>query len=211
MKRYLLAVVFLSLSFSGFAEEVDVDEKEETLKGAELPMIIITPTKYETPLYGIPSSFSVIYEDEILSKGKPQVKDILKDIPGLNVVQTGSFGSPTSIFTRGTESSHTLVMVDGIKVFDPMSTNASFNFANLTLDNVERVEVLRGPHSTLYGSDAIGGVINVITKKGMGKPKVWASFEGGSYLTFKETVGSYGEFKGLHYSVVFSRLDTEGI
>jgi vitamin B12 transporter len=192
------------------AEEVDT-EKKESLKGIELPMIIVTPTKYGTSLDEIPSSFSVVYEEQILSKGKPQVKDILKDIPGLNVVQSGSFGSATSIFTRGTESSHTLVMIDGVKVYDPMSTNSSFNFANLTLDNVERIEVLRGPHSTLYGSDAIGGVINVITKKGIGKPKIWASFESGSYMTFKETIGSHGEFKGLHYSAAFSRLDTNGI
>ena len=211
MKRLLIAVFFLFVSLNAVAEEIENEEKDETLKGIELPMIIITPTKYETPLYGIPSSFSVIYEDEILSKGKPQVKDILRSIPGLHVVETGGFGAPTSIFTRGTESNHTLVMIDGVKVFDPISPGGSFDFANMTLDNVERVEVLRGPHSTLYGSDAIGGVINVITKKGMGKPKVWASFEAGSYLTFKETIGSYGEFKGLHYSVAFSRLDAEGI
>jgi vitamin B12 transporter len=212
VKRLLLVVCYLIFSVNAVAEEVKTESKEEgTLKTIELPMIIITPTKYETPLYGIPSSFTVIYEDEILSKGKPQVKDILRAIPGINVVQAGSFGSATSIFTRGTESSHTLVMIDGIKIFDPTSTNGAFNFANLTLDNIERVEVLRGPHSTLYGSDAIGGVINVITKKGTGKPKVWASFEGGSYSTFKEGVGSYGEFEGLHYSVAFSRLDTEGI
>lgn len=211
LKKFLIMILFLLLSIEVIAEEIDVEKEEKPLKGIGLPMIIITPTKYETPLYGIPSSFTVIYEDEIHSKGKPQVKDILRDIPGLNVVQTGSFGSTTSIYTRGTGSSHTLVMIDGVKVYDPMSTNASFNFANLTLDNVERIEVLRGPHSTLYGSDAIGGVINVITKRGMGKPKVWASSEGGSYLTFKEVIGSDGEFKGLHYSLAFSRLDTEGI
>jgi vitamin B12 transporter len=209
VKRFLVVAAFLLLSANTMAEEIH--KEEEPLTGIELPMIIITPTKYETPLRGIPSSFTVIYEDEILSKGKPQVKDILRGIPGLHVVQTGSFGAPTSIFTRGTESSHTLVMVDGIKVCDPTSTSGAFNFANLTLDNVERVEVLRGSHSTLYGSDAIGGVINVITKKGIGRPKVWASFESGSHETFKETVGSYGEFKGLHYSAAFSRLDTNGI
>jgi vitamin B12 transporter len=213
MKKFLVATFFLLLSLRAMAEEAAETKEEEVLesKGIELPMIVVTPTKYETPLYNIPSSFTVIYEDEILSEGKPQVKDILQHIPGLNVVQAGSFGSTTSIFTRGTGSSHTLVMIDGVKVCDPTSTNGAFNFANLTLDNTERIEVLRGPYSTLYGSDAIGGVINIITKKGMGKPKVWASFESGSYMTFKEAIGSYGEFKGLHYSATFSRLNTEGI
>jgi len=210
VKEFLIVVTLLLFSLRVFAQGEEI-ENSSAVQGVELPMIVVTPTKYETSLYGIPSSFSVIYEDEILSKGKPQVKDILKGIPGINVVQTGSFGSATSVFTRGTESSHTLVMIDGIKVFDPMSTNAAFNFADITLDNVERVEVLRGPHSTLYGSDAIGGVINIITKKGMGKPKVWVSSEAGSYTTFKEVVGSDGEINGVHYSLALSRLDTKGI
>lgn len=214
MRWFLVPIFFLFFFGTAIAEEeaaAPAAEPQEVLQEIELPLIVITPTRHEVPIYGIPSSFSVIYEDEIISKGKPQVKDILRDIPGLHVVQTGSFGASTSIFTRGTESSHTLVMIDGIKVFDPTSTNGAFNSANITLDNVERVEVVRGPHSTLYGSDAIGGVVNIITKKGIGKPKVWTSFEGGSYQTFKEAVGSYGEFKGLHYSAAFSRLDTAGI
>ncbi|MBN1871398.1 MAG: TonB-dependent receptor [Candidatus Omnitrophica bacterium] len=200
----ILITLFISLKVSAF-------EGDGPTEGIELPAIMITPTKYEVPTRGIPSSFTIVYEDELVSQGKVQVKDILMGVPGLHVVQTGSFGSPTSIFTRGTESSHTLVMIDGVKVFDPTSTNGAFNFANLTLDNIERVEVLRGPHSTLYGSDAMGGVVNIITKKGEGRPKVWSSFEGGSFSTFKESAGSYGEFKGFHYSAAFSRLDTEGI
>lgn len=210
MKRYLIAVVILFLSLDVIAQEAE-NREEDKLEGVELPMIVITPTRYETPLEDIPSSLTVISEEEIISKGKPQVKDILADVPGLNIVQTGGLGSSTSIFMRGTESSHTLVMVDGIKVYDPMSTNASFNFANLTLDNVDRVEVLRGSYSTLYGSDAIGGVINVITKKGAGKPKAWVSSEMGSFLTFKESIGSDGEINKIRYSAAFSRLDTEGI
>ena len=208
MKRFLLAAIFLLVSFSAIAEEEDT---EAASSGIGLPMIIVTPTKYETSLDSIPSSFTVIYEDEILAKGNPQVKDILRQVPGIHVVQAGSFGSSTSIFTRGTESNHTLVMIDGIKVYDPISPGGTFNFAHTTLDNVERIEILRGPHSTLYGSDAIGGVINIITKRGTGDPKVWASFEGGSFATFREAVGSYGEVSGLHYSLALSRFDTDGI
>jgi len=179
--------------------------------GVDLPVIMVSPSKYELPADGIPSSFSVITEEDIVSTGKVSVKEVLRTVPGLNVVQSGSFGAPTSIFTRGTESSHTLFMIDGVKVFDPTSTNGAFNLANITLDNIERLEVLRGPHSTLYGSDAMGGVINVITKKGRGTPRIWASFEGGSYDTLKEAVGSYGEIKGFSYSAAFTRLNTDGI
>ncbi len=120
-------------------------------------------------------------------------------------------GGDTSIFIRGAKSEHTLVMIDGVEVNDPMSPGRSYNFAHLTVDNIERIEVLRGPQSTLYGSDAIGGVINIITKKGEGKPRFFLSAEGGSYTTFRETTGVSGGDKLVNYSLALSRFDTEGI
>ena len=199
MKKFLVILFSASACFNVYAEDV------------ELPTIVISPTKYETDMSGIPSSISVIGESEIELKNAPQVKDILRYIPGVDIVETAPFGGQTSVFTRGTNAGHTLVMIDGVKVFNPISPDGSFNLSNLTLDNVERVEVLRGTHSTLYGSDAIGGVIDIITKKGEDKPKVWASFEGGSFVTFKEAVGSDGEMNGLHYSAAVSKFDTKGI
>src|SRR4030043_196166 len=181
-------------------------EKEVTLEE-----VVVTATRVETPIEEIASSITIISSKEIERKQKTTVLEALRNIPGLDVVQTGGAGSQTSIFLRGANSEHTLVMIDGVEVNDPISPGRSYNFANLTVDNIERIEIIRGPHSTLYGSDAIGGVINIITKKGAGEPKVWTSFEAGSYATFKEVVGSDGEIRGLHYSLTCSRLDTEGI
>ena len=90
------------------------------------------------------------------------------DVPGLNLVQTGGEGGQTSIFMRGTNSNHVKVLVDGIDVADPSSPNGAFDFGKFNSADIARVEVLRGPQSGLYGSDAIGGVINVITKSGEG-------------------------------------------
>ena len=92
-------------------------------------------------------------------------------MPGLNVVQTGGPGGQTSVFMRGTNSNHVKVLVDGIDVSDPSSPNDAFDFGQFLTGDIARVEILRGPQSGLYGSDAIGGVINIITKSGDGPPQ----------------------------------------
>jgi len=193
--------LFILLPFSSFAQE-----KEVTLE-----KVVVTATRVETPIEEIASSITVISSKEIERKQKTTVLEALRDIPGLDVVQTGGLGSHTSIFIRGANSEHTLVMIDGVEVNDPISPGRSYDFAHLTVDNIERIEVLRGPQSTLYGSDAIGGVINIITKKGDGKPKFFLSAEGGSFTTFREATGISGGNKWANYSFALSRFDTEGI
>jgi vitamin B12 transporter len=111
---------------------------------------------------------------------------------------------------RGAESNHTLVLIDGIEMNDPSSPGGAFDFADLQVDNIERIEILRGAQSAVYGSDAIGGVINIITKKGQGKPKFQASGEGGSYDTFKVRGGVSGGTERVNYSLNASRLETSG-
>ena len=127
------------------------------------------------------------------------------------MVQTSGPGSSASIFIRGADSELTLVLVDGVEVNDPISPGRSFNPANFAVENIERIEVIRGPQSTLYGSDALGGVINIITKKGSGKATGFVSAEGGSFDTFREKAGVSGGNQWGNYSVGISRTDTEGI
>jgi vitamin B12 transporter len=194
-------IIFISTPFSLFAQEKEVT----------LGKVVVTATRVETPMEEIASSVTVISSEEIERKKKTHVMEILRGIPGLDVVRTGGAGKNTSVFIRGANSEHTLVMIDGVEVNDPISPGRSYDFAHLTVDNIERIEVIRGPQSTLYGSDAIGGVVNIITKKGEGKPKFFLSAEGGSFTTFREATGISGGNKWVNYSFALSRFDTEGI
>jgi vitamin B12 transporter len=138
------------------------------------------------------------------------VADVLRTVPGVDVLRSGGPGQPTSVFMRGANANHTLVLVDGVEMNDPASPNAAFDFANLQTDNIERIEVLRGAASAVYGSDAIGGVINIITKKGRGKPKYNLTSEGGSYGTWKTGGGVAGSVDAFNYSLNASRMETTG-
>ena len=156
----------------------------------------------------LPSSVTVITQEQIKRSQYLQVEDILRQTLGADVVQNGPMGSVATVFLRGAGSSSTLVMIDGIQV--NANTTGAFNFSNITLDNIERIEILRGAQSTLWGADAVGGVINIITKKGRGAPSHFASFEGGSFSTFKETLGSSGALGDADYSFTASRIDSGG-
>ncbi len=172
---------------------------------------VVTATRIETPSREVGSSVTVITAKEIEEKQKTTVLEILRTVPALDVVQSGGPGGTTSIFIRGAKSEYTLVLIDGIEMNDPSSAGRSYNFSNLTPDNIKRIEIIRGPQSTLYGSDAIGGVINIITKKGKGKARGFVSLEGGSFSTLRETAGLSGGSKLLNFSLGLSRWDTDGI
>jgi len=173
--------------------------------------VLVSATKIAQYQSEVGSSTTVITAREIERKGKVSVLEYLREVPGVSISQFGSIGSNATIHIRGSKTGHALVMIDGVEVNDPMLTDRSFNFAHLMTDNIERIEVVRGPQSTLYGSDAIGGVINIITKKGRGTLKWDINFEGGSQSTFIEKVGASGSSGKLDYSVSISRADVGGI
>ena len=114
---------------------------------------------------------TVITAADIERNQRRTVPEVLKSVPGLNVVQAGGPGGLTSVFVRGTNSNHVKVLIDGIDASDPSNPGRLFDFAHLQTADIERIEVLRGPQSGLYGSDAIGGVISVTTKKVRGRPR----------------------------------------
>jgi vitamin B12 transporter len=177
-------------------------------EAVEVAPIVVTATKTEVPLNEVTSSVTVITEQEIQEKKAKMVSEVLRDVPGLDVAQTGGPGGVTSVFMRGGNSDFTLVLIDGVRVNSP--TAGGFDFADLTVDNIERIEIVRGPQSTLYGSDAIGGVINIITKRGAGAPAVTLSAEAGSYQSFRESAGVTGSTPSLDYSLSVARFDTNG-
>lgn len=168
--------------------------------GASDESVVITATRLPTPELEIASSVTVVTADDIAARQERTFSELLRDIPGLNVVQEGGSGGLTSVFIRGTNSNHVKVLVDGIDVSDPSNAGAVFDFGQLLTQDIERVEVLRGPQSGLYGSDAIGGVINVITRAGSGPMKLSASVEGGSFDTFNQGTGISGSQDAFHYS-----------
>ncbi len=170
---------------------------------------VVTASRIEEPLKYSPDSVTIVTAEEIQKKGKITVIDVLKDIPGVSITQYGAPGGSTSIYTRGTNNAHTLVMIDGVRIGDPMATDGKMSIADLSTDNIEKIEMVRGAQSVLYGSDAIGGIVNIITKKGRGKPRFYLSFEGGSLETFREKTGVSGSTDRINYAASVSRLDAK--
>ncbi len=172
--------------------------------------IVITATKTGIYKKETGASITVITAEEIEQSKKMKVVDLLKSTPGVSVSQSSPLGGLADLYIRGTGSNHVTVLIDGVKVNDPSSAAHGFDFANLTTDNIEQIEIVRGSQSVLYGSDAIGGVINIITKKGEGKPQVTVQAEGGSFNTFKESAGVSGGTDWAYYSFNVSRTDSRG-
>ena len=187
-------------------------QKEETKTGPKRLkyLIVVTATRTEQPKLELASSTTLMSFEDLKKAGKETAADALAAVPGLDVVQNGGPGKTADIFIRGANSEHTLVMMDGVEVNDPMSPGRTFDFGHLNLDNIDRIEIVRGPQSTLYGSDAMGGVINIITKKGKGKSRGFISAETGSYGTFREALGVSGGTDTVNYSLEISRLDSKG-
>ena len=161
--------------------------------------VVVSPTTLPTPTTENASSVTVITGAEMEAKQQRTVPDALADVPGLNVVQTGGPGGQTSVFIRGTNSNEVKVLIDGIDVSDPSNPNGSFDFGQLLTGDIARIEVLRGPQSGLYGSDAIGGVISITTKNGEGPPKVTATVDGGSFGTFNQKASLSGSQDIFNY------------
>jgi vitamin B12 transporter len=134
------------------------------------------------------------------------VPEALSTVPGLNVVQTGGPGGTTSVFLRGTNPNQTKVLIDGIDVGNPGSPQGSFDLGQLPTADIAQIEVLRGPQSGLYGSDAIGGVISIITRKGEGPPRATASIEAGSFGSFNQSVGLSGSQDRFNYAFNVAHL-----
>jgi vitamin B12 transporter len=166
----------------------------------QLPQIVVTPALVPTPENEVASSITVITAAEMDAKQERTVPDALADVPGLNVVQTGGPGGTTSVYMRGTNANQTKVFIDGIDVSDPSAPDGSFDFGQLLTSGIDRIEILRGPQSGLYGSSAIGGVINIITTSGEGPPHVYGTLEGGSFGTFNQTMGVSGSVSRFSYS-----------
>ncbi len=172
--------------------------------------IVVTATRTETPVGLIGASVSVIGAEEIRQQQASTVLEVLRDVPGMIVSSTSRRGGTTSVHTRGANRNANLVLIDGIRINDP---GGDFNYAHLTTANVERIEIVRGPESALYGSDAAASVIQVLTREGKaedGAISGSASFEGGTFETFRSSAGVSGVVRSTDYSFAAERLGTNG-
>jgi len=172
---------------------------------SESAPVVVTATRIETPINQIGSSVTVIDDVEIELNQQRTLPDALQTVPGLNIVQTGGPGGKASVFVRGSNSNDTKVLIDGIDTNDP-SQDGVFDFGQVLTSDLARVEVLRGPQSSLYGSDALAGVINLVTKKGEGPPRFEGMLEGGSFDTFNQSARASGSISRFNYSFSVAHL-----
>lgn len=175
------------------------------------PETVVTATRLPTSVDRVGNAITVITEQQIRDRQITSVADVLRMVPGVAVSRLGAGAGPQAqVRIRGAEGNQTLVLIDGIEVNDP-SAFSEFDFGPVLTSGIERVEILRGPQSALYGSDAMGGVINIITRRGKGKPAGYASLEGGSFQTGRLDAGVSGGTDKVNYSFYTTGYHSDGI
>lgn len=192
----LSTILFIFLSFTPvFSEEI-------------LQEIVVTASRIEEPEKEVTSSVTVIRSEDIKRMNTNDITELLRTIPEINLVQNGGPGKEASIILRGGDSRHVLVLIDGVKVNSP--TTSGFDFSGILLSDIERIEIIKGPQSTIYGSEAMAGVVNIITKKPE-RSGLELSFEGGSYGTYSPSFSVYSGSERYSLRLTGAYLLTDGI
>ncbi len=204
MQKYL----FSSILLAGFHAQLQAQSTFAT-QALELPEMVVTATRTETPINQLSTAATVYTRKDIERLQVQTLPDLLKIAPGADLVQSGGMGTNSSLFLRGTNSDQVLVLIDGIKFGSATAGTSPFEF--IPIDQVDRVEIIRGPQSSLYGSEAIGGVIQIFTRKGMqaDKPTITLDVGGGSFATHREAGNISGKWHNSWYSVGASNIDSE--
>lgn len=199
MKRNLIAAALFGAAISPFSALAD-----DTMEIA-----IVTPTRVsQSPGQAIADT-TVISAEDIRKSQAPDVPTLLKGVAGVEVAQAGGIGQQSSVFMRGTNSDHVLILVDGVRM--DSATTGTTALDQLMLDQIDHIEVVRGNASSLYGSSAIGGVIQIFTKQGKGEPAFNASAGAGSHYTQRASAGFGGQAGGTGFNLQASRFKTDGV
>ncbi|WGF90362.1 TonB-dependent receptor plug domain-containing protein [Marinivivus vitaminiproducens] len=202
--RWLLVAAPLAAAGSSAAQEQGADSP------VLLPPLSVTANLVDTPARAVGSALTVVDAEQLAVRQTRLVSDVLREVPGVAVNRTGSVGQLTQLRIRGAEGNQTLVLIDGVKANDP-SAGSEFDFAHLQAADIERIEVLRGPQSALYGSDALGGVVNIVTKRGEGPATVRLRAEGGTFDTTNTAASLSGGNERYDFRVTGESLRTDGI
>lgn len=203
--RRILAAVGLSLLGLGVHSDSHAQQSPDTTR---LDPVVVTAERLPTARAATPATVTVVTGEELTVRGIRYIAEALRDVAGVDVAQTGSYGGNTALFLRGGESDYVKVLVDGVPINDP---GGAIDFADLTTDNVDRIEIVRGPASVLYGSDAVSGVVQVFTRRGAGPTHGEASIRVGSHTAFEAQGGIAGGNDAVSYSVTATRASTDGI
>lgn len=174
-----------------------------------LPETVVSASRVAIPAETAGSAVTVITAQDLHRRQTRLVSDVLREVPGLSVSRAGNVGSLTQVRIRGAEANQTLVLIDGIEVGDPAFSE--FDFANLPAADIERIEIIRGPQSALWGSDAIGGVIDITTKRGRAGVEANASAEAGSFATRHGNASLRGGTERWNLALSGTYLQTNGI
>jgi vitamin B12 transporter len=143
-----------------------------------LNTVVVSASKVPRPAEVLTQAVTVISGDDLRARGVARVSDALREVPGASVVQNGSYGAVTSLFLRGGESRYTKVLIDGVPV---NAAGGFFDFSHLTTDNIDRIEIVRGPASVLYGADAVTGIVQIFTRQASAEPRISLGVRGGTY------------------------------
>lgn len=210
MTRAFGALVASTGAFFVISQTLPVHSQTPPARTGNELEINITANRTPTAIQRTGSAITVISGDDIRKTSGGSLVDALRYVPGLDITETGGPGGTTVVRLRGANAGQTLVLIDGVRVNDPSGASGEFDFSSLAPGLIDRIEVLRGPQSALYGSDAMGGVINIITKRGRGPFKTYAQIEGGSYGTLTGNAGAYGKKGAWDYALAVSAFRTDG-
>lgn len=173
-----------------------------------LKPVVVTATRIPVPIDFVASPVTVLRGADLAAQGIRTVGEALRAVTGAHVVETGSFGGQTSLFLRGGENDYVKVLVDGVPMNQP---GGAMDLAHLTTDNVERIEIVAGPGSVLYGSDAVTGVIQIFTRNGLGRTRLGAEVRRGTYETTAAAADLEGGTRTVGYSIRTSRFTSDGL
>ncbi|HET9383572.1 MAG TPA: TonB-dependent receptor [Gemmatimonadales bacterium] len=174
----------------------------------ELKPVVVTATRAAVPAALVPAATTVLRGADLEAHGVRTVAQALQLVPGAHIVETGSYGGQTSLFMRGGENDYVKVLVDGVPLNQP---GGGLNLAHLTTDNVDRIEIVRGPASVLYGSDAVTGVVQIFTRAGTGAVRIGGDVRAGTYASTQFGADLEGGTSAAAYSVRVSRFGSDGL
>ena len=193
---------------SAAAAEPDLEQETAPAPPGLLDPVVIAGTLIPTDLRRSPGDVTIITKEQIAAMRAVTAADALRHIPGLHIDQLANRGGMSSIYLRGGDPNYTLVLIDGVRVNDPTnSRGGSVDFSSLSVNGIERIEVARGVFSSVYGSDAMAGVVNIVTSRGTGPPESAVELSGGGLGDHRALVESQGAFDRLDYSISGAYVD----